>query len=135
MLNFSDVTCLAIAAILTFLLGLEREMKGREAGIRTHLIVGVASCLIMIVSKGIEPSNAARLAVGALTGMGFLGAGVVMKTKSHVKGLTTAAGLWSCSVIGLACGADYWLLAMLTTFIILVSNTILKNFFKFLKLI
>lgn len=135
MITSSSIMYLVLAAVLTFFIGLEREIKGREAGVRTHLIVGVASCLIMIVSKVIEPNNAARLAVGALTGMGFLGAGIIMKTRNHIKGLTTAAGLWSCSVIGLSCGAGYWVLATITAFIIIISNMILKNFIKFLKLI
>lgn len=109
---------LLIGAILGGIIGFERQTHGRPAGFRTHLLVCVASVLIMIVSEYYhhlslqDPSyiriDPARLAAGAITGVGFLGAGVIVKTGVTVQGLTTAACLWIVSAIGLSVGSGLY---------------------------
>lgn len=110
---------LALAALAGGLLGVERERHGRAAGLRTTLLVCLASCIAMIISDGIYVQSfadltgpagwhpdPARLAAGVLSGMGFLGAGVIVRQSSHlIRGVTTAATLWFVTIIGLAFGA------------------------------
>lgn len=118
---------LLLGAVLGGVIGFERQSHGRPAGFRTHLIVSLASVLIMIVSDDfyrmstLNPEiiriDPARLAAGAITGVGFLGAGVIIKSGLSIQGLTTAACLWIVSVIGLAVGSGLYIPA-LTAFII-----------------
>ncbi len=118
---------LLLGAFLGGVIGYERYTHGRPAGFRTHLIVCMASVLIMIVSVDfhyltrnypgyirIDPS---RIAAGAITGIGFVGAGVIIKTGFTVQGLTTAACLWIVSAIGLAVGGGFYLPGIFATFI------------------
>jgi len=115
---------LLLAGILGALVGLEREVRGREAGFRTHLLVCFGSALVMLVSVSfadhpwvasgsyslsIDPG---RIAYGVMTGIGFLGAGAILKQQSAVRGLTTAASLWCVAAIGLACGFGLYVLAV-----------------------
>jgi putative Mg2+ transporter-C (MgtC) family protein len=118
---------LLLGAVFGGIIGFERSSHGRPAGFRTHLLVCVASVLIMIVSEYYhylslwDPSyvrvDPARLAAGAVTGVGFLGAGVIIKTGFTVQGLTTAACLWIVSAIGLAIGTGLYV-AGLVSFVI-----------------
>jgi len=115
-------------------IGLERQVHGRPAGFRTHLLVCVASVLLMIVSQSLGggPGGEAyrfdpgRLAAGAITGVGFLGAGVILKSGLNVHGLTTAACLWIVSAIGLAVGSGLHLAALLGFAITLGSLWLLR---------
>jgi putative Mg2+ transporter-C (MgtC) family protein len=129
-----DIGKLLLAAAVGGAIGFEREAHGQAAGFRTYLIVGVASCLMMLLSLHIEELYRAlsvdksvvrldpgRIASYAIASMGFLGAGAIIKGKGSVRGLTTAAGLWSATGIGLAIGAGYIVTAIATTAIILVS--------------
>lgn len=114
---------LVLGALLGGLIGLEREASNRPAGFRTHILVGIGSTLIMLVSisvfnQGADPS---RVAAGVVSGMGFLGAGTIMKTGNKIEGLTTAASLWVCSAIGLSVGGGYYLGAVVTVIIVLFS--------------
>ena len=114
---------LVLGALFGGLIGLEREASNRPAGFRTHILVGIGSTLIMLVSidvfgHGADPS---RLAAQVVSGMGFLGAGTIMKTGNKVQGLTTAASLWVCSAIGLAVGGGYYLGSTVTVIIVLFS--------------
>lgn len=103
---------LIIGALLGGLIGFERQAHGRPAGLRTHILVSTASVLVMAVSRNIQGGlvpdylrmDPARLAAGAITGIGFLGAGVIIKSGVTVQGLTTAASIWIVAVIGLAVG-------------------------------
>lgn len=112
---------LLLGALLGGGIGLERQTHGRPAGFRTHLLVCVASVLLMIVSQslgdgtdgGAFPFDPGRLAAGAITGVGFLGAGVILRSGLNVHGLTTAACLWIVSAIGLAIGSGMHLAALL----------------------
>lgn len=122
------VAC-AIALVLTVLLcgviGLEREIRGRSAGLRTHLLVGVGSCVIMIISIYGFPALAegigdykrdiARLAAQVVTGVGFLGAGAIIHRDAKTHGLTTAGTIWLSMAIGLACGSFNFILAAVAT--------------------
>lgn len=111
-------------------IGFEREYHAKEAGLRTHLLVALGSCLFMILSiygfdfmlgrdhVSFDPS---RIAAQVVTGIGFIGAGTIILQKQVVRGLTTAAGLWVTAAIGLACGNGMYWLALITTVIVLVS--------------
>ena len=96
------------AAFVGAVIGYEREIRAKGAGMRTHVLVALGSALFMIVSQfgfeGAPRFDAARVAAGVVGGLGFLGGGIIMKTKNHVSGLTTAAGLWVTGSLGLALG-------------------------------
>ena len=116
-----------VAAGLGGAVGLERELREREAGFRTHLLVSVGSCLFTLVSAygfsefrgaSVDPT---RIAAQIVTGIGFLGAGAIIRQGLAVRGLTTAATLWVVAAIGLTTGAGYYSAAVITTLIALVS--------------
>ncbi|MBR2340888.1 MAG: MgtC/SapB family protein, partial [Clostridia bacterium] len=111
---------LILAAILGFSIGFERKLRAKEAGIGTHTIVSVGSALYMVVSKYAFSSDAdsARVAAQIVTGIGFLGAGIIVNRKHEVRGLTTAAGVWSTAAVGMACGGQQYLLAIGATILI-----------------
>ncbi len=151
--NLEIVIRLLLGAILGGAIGFERHLHGRPAGFRTHLLVCVASVLLMTVSEyyhhlsvinssyvRIDP---ARLAAGAITGMGFLGAGVIIKSGATVHGLTTAACLWIVSAIGLAVGSGLYVAAgasFFITFLVLwilrkVETRVPRQEFKFMTVV
>lgn len=117
---------LGAALVLGGLIGLEREAHHRPAGFRTHMIVCLGACLFMLISlhmaemdpRGADPG---RIASQVIPGIGFLGAGTILKTGLTVKGLTTAACLWTAAAIGLAVGAGYWTAALAATALTLVA--------------
>jgi len=123
---------LILAAALGGAIGFEREHHGQAAGFRTNILVATSSCLLMLLSLhiaeifehlGAETTirlDPSRIASYAVAGMGFLGAGAIIKGKGKVKGLTTAAGLWLVNAIGLAIGAGYIFAAVMTTVLSLV---------------
>ena len=100
---------LLLAGFLGGLIGLEREMRAKGAGIRTHFIVALGSALFMIISQhafeGAPRFDAARVAAGVVSGIGFIGGGVIIFQRNVIRGITTAAGMWVAAAIGLACGA------------------------------
>lgn len=105
---------LLVAGLLGGLIGLERELRAKEAGFRTHFIVALGSALFMVISQyAFEGRNfdAARVAAQVVSGIGFIGAGVIIFQKNAVRGVTTAAGLWVAAAIGLASGAGMYLVA------------------------
>ncbi len=118
------IIALVLCVILVGIVGIERERRGRSAGLRTHLLVGVGSTIIMIISIYGFPSvfsekrDVARLAAQVITGVGFLGAGAIMHRESGVKGLTTAGTIWVSMAIGVACGSFNFLLAIAGTLLI-----------------
>ena len=125
------VIALILSLVLCGLIGYEREKRGRNAGLRTHLLVGVGSCIIMIISIYGFPAGAgqdvARLAAQIVTGIGFLGAGAIMHMRSGVKGLTTAATIWIVMAIGIACGSFNFVLAIAGTILIIIVLTVFKK--------
>ena len=118
---------LLLTVILSSFIGLERELRGRSAGLRTHLLVSVGSAVIMIISiygfpligEGMT-RDPARLAAQVVAGVGFLGAGAIIHYAGGIRGLTTAGTIWLVMAIGLACGSMNFLLAIITTFIVMV---------------
>mgnify|MGYP000162008152 CR=1 FL=1 len=135
MLTTSDtIIRLILAFILGSIIGLEREAKGRSAGLRTHILVCVGSSLIMLISVYIYHSynnyssvDPARIAAGVVTGIGFLGAGAIIRSRQGSRGLTTAASVWVSAAIGLAVGCGYFLAAIISTGIIFLSLAFLKK--------
>lgn len=119
-----DLIELIGSALLGGVIGWERESKGSFAGLRTHILVSLGSCLIMQVSihmfnifKDLAPSDPGRIAAGVITGIGFLGAGAIMRSTQSIKGLTTAASIWIASGIGLAVGCGFYAGAVASTLI------------------
>ena len=122
---------IVVACLCGGLVGLERTKRLKEAGIRTHIIVALGAALIMVVSKygfaDVGGADASRIASNVITGISFLGAGVIFVRGGSVKGLTTAAGLWTTGVIGLAIGSGYYELGLLGTALVLVAETWLSR--------
>lgn len=119
---------LVLAAVLSGFIGFEREFHGRAAGLRTHILLCVGSTLVMLTSMHIfdmyisrVPVDPARIAAGVITGIGFLGAGTIMRSRSSVRGLTTAASLWVVAGIGLAVGSGLYFASVLTTALTIVT--------------
>ncbi|MDD5382647.1 MAG: MgtC/SapB family protein [Candidatus Margulisbacteria bacterium] len=114
---------LTLAFIFGGLIGFVREKEGKTAGLRTHILVSLGSCLLMILSaQMLQLSGMAdpgRIAAGLITGIGFIGAGAIVQGGGSVMGLTTAASLWVTSAIGMACGSGYYLAATFTTILTL----------------
>jgi putative Mg2+ transporter-C (MgtC) family protein len=109
---------LLLAALLGGLLGIERERVGKAAGVRTHMLVSLGAAMFVLVPQqaGIEPADLSRVMQGVIAGVGFLCAGTILKTgEHHVKGLTTAAGIWMTAAIGMAAGLGREMTAVLST--------------------
>lgn len=104
---------LVLAAFLGMLIGLERELAGQPAGERTHALAALGAAAFGLISLEAFPAgDQARVAAGVVTGLGFLGAGMILQTGEAVHGLTTAAGIWAVGAIGLAIGAGQYLLGL-----------------------
>ena len=128
-----------IAVLLGFAIGVERKMRFKEVGIRTHAIVAAGACLFMLISKyGFDDIadarfDAARVVAQVVSGIGFIGAGMIMHRKLAIHGLTTAAGVWITAGVGMAAGAGMYILAACSTVIIIAAQCIMHincNFFK-----
>lgn len=109
-----------LAALLAGLIGMEREKKEVPAGMRTFMLVCIASALATIVSLSYfpNPDSVARVITGLLTGMGFLGAGTIIVARNQVHGLTTAAGLWSMCILGIAVGLGHYFISVVFALIV-----------------
>lgn len=130
---------LFVAGAMGVLIGLEREYRAKEAGYRTHFLVALGSALMMIVSQygftevlktdliRVDPS---RIAAQVVSGIGFIGAGTIILQKQIVRGLTTAAGIWATSGIGLAVGAGMYAIGIAATLLVLLGLETLSYFFK-----
>lgn len=135
---FDFILRIFVAGLMGALIGLEREYRAKEAGYRTHFLVSMGSALLMIVSQygfdtllgetgiGLDPS---RIAAQVVTGIGFIGAGTIIINKQIVRGLTTAAGVWVTSGIGLAIGAGMYVLGICATFLVLAGLELLRFLF------
>ena len=128
---------LVCALILGLIIGLEREYTHRPAGMRTHILVALGSCAVMLTGQMIfaqyQPYGAtpdpARLAAQVIAGVGFLGAGTIMRDGANVKGLTTAASLWGVACLGIAVGGGYYSIALVGTILVILTLT----FFEWLQ--
>ena len=124
---------LMAAGLIGALIGYEREIRGKGAGVRTHVLVALGACLFMIISRyGFDDSvkfDAARIAAGVVGGLGFLGGGIIMKNRV-VSGLTTAAGIWVTGAIGVSMGCGLYVLGALCTVLVLLCMEAL-HFYTF----
>ncbi|MGH1278834.1 MgtC/SapB family protein [Bacillus basilensis] len=137
--DFDFIIRIGVAGLLGAMIGIEREIRSKEAGLKTHFLVAVGSALIMVVSKyafsdivfeehmSLDPS---RIAAQVVSGVGFLGAGTIIIQKQEVKGLTTAAGLWATAGIGLAIGAGMYVVGIGATILVLIGLEIVSRIFK-----
>ena len=130
-----------MASLCGCMIGYERTRRLKEAGVRTHCVVACGAALMMVVSKygfsdiiqngvylyGSDGADASRIAAQVVTGVGFLGAGVIFRTGTSVKGLTTAAGIWATSAVGLAFGAGLYLIGWLTTIFIVAIQFLMHR--------
>ncbi|EMN7478171.1 MgtC/SapB family protein [Salmonella enterica] len=127
---------IALAGLLGGLIGIERQLRAKEAGLRTHVLVGIGSAMFMIVSKygfediirenhvDLDPS---RIAAQVVSGMGFLGAGTIIIQKQIVKGLTTAAGMWVMAAIGLVIGSGLYEIGIYSAFLTLIVLEVFRQ--------
>lgn len=130
-----------MASLCGCMIGYERTRRLKEAGVRTHCVVACGAALMMVVSKygfsdiiqngvylyGSDGADASRIAAQVVSGVGFLGAGVIFRTGTSVKGLTTAAGIWATSAVGLAFGAGLYLIGWLTTIFIVAIQFLMHR--------
>lgn len=122
-----------LAVVCGGLIGLEREFKRRPAGFRTHILICLGAAMTTLTSQYLffvmnYPTDIARLGAQVIAGIGFIGAGTIIVTKrQRVKGLTTAAGLWACAIVGLALGGGFYEGAVLTTALILIAELLFSR--------
>ena len=116
-------------------IGYERQSRSKEAGVRTHAIVAMASCLLMLTSKygfaDVEKVDASRIAAAAVSGIGFLGTGVIFVQRATIQGLTTAAGLWATSAIGLCFGAGMYAVSFFCGILMFILEVVLVKLIPF----
>ena len=138
------ITRILIAGICGMIIGFERKNRLKEAGIRTHCLVACGAALMMILSKysffdcnsvdmGVKGADPARIAAQVVSGVGFLGAGMIFVHKNTITGLTTAAGIWATAGIGMAIGAGMYITGGAVTVIVVIVQTILHLNIKWLK--
>ena len=136
--NLEFLIRIVLSGVLGAIIGLERTRRFKEAGIRTHCIIAVSSAAFMILSKyafldmvgvaGVREVDPARLAAQVVSGISFLGAGVIFKHNTSIKGLTTAAGMWATAAVGMAIGAGMYWLGLMATAAIMVVQLILHRY-------
>ncbi|KAF0110237.1 MAG: putative Mg2+ transporter-C (MgtC) family protein [Chloroflexi bacterium] len=132
--DYEIVLRLGLAALLGMIVGYERERQNQPAGLRTHTILAIGSCLAMTISINIamqfQPmvpnGDPGRLAAQVISGIGFLGAGAILRYGTSVKGLTTATSLWTIAIVGLAVGAGHYFAGMATTGMLLIILVLLN---------
>lgn len=125
-----DLLSLLIAMSLGAFIGIERELSDKAAGLRTNILICVGSCLFMIVSRqflGQASADPTRIAAQIVSGIGFLGAGAIMRDGEHVTGLTTAATIWVVAAIGMAVGYGSYQIGAATTILVLVIQSIFPH--------
>jgi len=128
-MNWSnDVLSLILAAVFGAVVGLERELSGKAAGLRTNILICLGAAIFTILSRymATNQDSLTRIASGVVTGIGFLGAGAIIQDRGGVHGMTTAATIWVVAAIGMACGAQYYAMAILATLLALVVLLVLK---------
>ena len=132
--KFEILVRLILSVILSGMIGFERERRGKQAGLRTHILVCLGSTLIMLTSlyvfdiyKDSTSIDPARIAAGVITGIGFLGAGAIIRSRGDVKGLTTAACLWIVAAIGLGVGCGFYFASIITSIFTLVTLLFLSR--------
>jgi len=120
---------LLLSAFLSLIIGFDRQRRHKSAGLRTHMLTGVGACLFTMLSIHAFPNgDPTRVASNIVTGIGFLGAGTIIHTKSRAKALTTAASIWITASVGMAVGVGAWFLAIVATLMIWGTLAILPRF-------
>lgn len=138
MIEYDYILRLVVAGALGALIGLEREKRFKEAGLRTHFLVAVGSAIFMLVSKYafydvlseaiiLDPS---RIAASVVSGIGFLGAGMILVQRTSIHGLTTAAGIWTTAGIGLAIGSGMYQIGIIGGLLVILGHEFLKQMFS-----
>lgn len=123
---------LLLAMLAGGLVGMEREMRRQTAGLRTHILISLGSCLLMMLSiwmpqsVGLDKGDPGRIAAQVVSGIGFLGAGAFIKIGNNVKGMTTAASLWVVAAIGLTIGGGMWIAGLITLVLVLIALAALE---------
>ena len=107
------LTGLALSILIGLIIGLERESRGKDAGISTHIMVIAGSALFTLLSATVDPNSTSRIASQIVVGIGFLGAGLILKESASVKNLTTAASLWFAAALGMAIGFGFYAIAII----------------------
>lgn len=134
-LNWLSCTVrLLLSMLLGSIIGLERKRKGQMAGLRTFALISMGATLAMLLSiyvpqeyLGLKNGDPGRIAAQVITGIGFLGAGAIIQMKGSVRGLTTAAGIWIVAIVGMAVGVGMYLIAVITTVLVLFVLLVLEN--------
>lgn len=148
MMQLEYILRIILAGICGMIIGIERKNRSKEAGIRTHFVVACGAAIMMVVSKyaffdiiskgiyaGVEVRlDPSRIASTIASGIGFLGAGMIFVHKNTITGLTTAAGIWATSGVGMAIGAGLYVIGIVATVVILIAQILLHLNFKWIKL-
>ncbi len=123
---------LVLAALLSMVIGLDREGRNQPAGLRTHMLVGMGACMFTMLSIFAFPgSDSARIAAQIVTGIGFLGAGTIMQRNGEQpQHLTTAASIWATAAVGMAVGSGAWFLALGASVLVWIVLAIIRRFSK-----
>ncbi|SDC32735.1 MgtC/SapB family protein [Niabella drilacis] len=128
----TQLVMICVSILIGTIIGAEREYKNKSAGLRTFILVSFGSCIFTILSIRIGVSNPDRLAANIITGIGFLGAGVIFKDSTKIEGITTATTIWATASLGMSAGAGHIYLALLGTGVVII---ILKSLMPLQKLI
>ncbi len=131
MLEYEWLLRIVCAVVAGGLIGFERHSQSKEAGIRTHAIVCMGAALVMVISKygftDVKPGDPARLAAQVISGVGFLGAGIIFVRHNIIQGMATAAGIWTTSAIGLAFGAGMYVTGTVSSFLVILIQIFFKK--------
>lgn len=135
--NWDDIVIrLVLAVVLSGLIGIERVKTNHDAGLRTHILVCLGSAGIMLMSEVMQAqfgNDVGRIPAQVVSGIGFLGAGCIIVNNNRIKGLTTAAGLWTTACIGLCCGIGYYFMAIMVTVLMLGAMLLLHPLGNYLQ--
>jgi putative Mg2+ transporter-C (MgtC) family protein len=119
---------ITLTMLLSAIIGINRERSNKSAGLRTHMLTGVGACLFTVLSiYGFPGADTSRVASSIVTGIGFLGGGVIVQRKHEAHDLSTAAGIWSTAAVGMAVGAGAWFLAIYATVILWFTLALLRH--------
>lgn len=125
MFSIHDLTGIVLAALLGAVIGLERELSGKAAGLRTNILICLGAAVFTIISREMaletDQDSVTRIAAQIVTGVGFLGAGAIIQDRGGIHGLTTAASIWLVASIGMACGGRFYYLAVISTVIAIIT--------------
>lgn len=130
-LNMRFVIAMCMSILYGYVIGLERESRGKDAGIGTHILVIAGSALFTLLSSEVDPASKSRIAAQIVTGIGFLGAGLILKDKSSkVLNLTTASSIWFSGAIGMAIGFDFYFIALVASLLCAFVPRLHKNILR-----